>query len=853
MKDFKFHHIQRAPMFTTLFVVFLTAVGVSYFAVQDAVNTTIHNEAVSIAETVANQALTARSVYAKEVGEKTKKDGFGPHVNYKNKPGFTPLPAQFLKAVGLASDKNTADLYRYKLVSKWNIEPTQGLNDEFLSWAWPQLEAQDQKKPKGAIDWQPIYRFEDQNGERVLRYLRADPASAESCASCHNNYETNPQVMARRQALAIPVGKVWKQHQLLGALSVTIPLADIELMAAGQIQETSILIFILLLSSFGTVTWYSLRLAKKESNLAQTEAELRVSEQKRQDTNALLLAKQDMERAFSELSTYMQGIDQHAMVSVTDADGYLLQVNEKFCEISGYTWEEMKGKTHRMFHSGEHNEAFFNALWQTISKGENWRGEICNKTKDGDLYWTDTSIVPLKDDAGQIARYIAIRIDTTERKESENHLRYIGTHDSLTGLPNRTLLMDRIQQAIVHDRRRECRAAVIYIDLDRFKVVNDTLGRHIGDELLIEVARRVKSCVREEDTVARPGGDEFNILLPNIQNAQDAKLVADDLLEILKEPYYIQDQELHLSASIGISIFPDDGDKVGELLKNSDIALYHAKERGRNNCKFYTAEMNEKAEQKHVLISHLRNALLEEEFKLYYQPIVDLKTGKIRSVEALMRWFHPERGMIPPDQFIPLAEETGLIIPIGEWVIEEACDQVNAWLEEGCKVPSIAVNLSARQFAQKDLVEVFERILKEKKVDTKYITLEITEGTLIDNTEVVIERMKALKKMGFKIAVDDFGTGYSSLSYLKLFPIDTLKIDRAFILDTPECQEDIAIVKTIIVLAHSLKMKVIAEGIEKKPQLEFLKDENCDYYQGYYFSKPAPADEITALLKKEEK
>ena len=840
---------QQWFMIAIIAIIFVIASLNTYRAVYNAVNHTIENQALSVAEIVAKQATAARSVYSKNVAKKLKDDGTGPHIDYAEKSGFVPIPAQFLKMVGKKSANEADFLYKYKPVSKWNLEPTQGVDDDFLRWAWPQLEEQDKEDPQGPITWNPISRIEGEGNNRVLRYLYADPAAQMSCVHCHNSYEIKEDIQQRRAKNEIILGKQWKQHQLMGALSVTIPLAKVEFVAKEQIQKTTILVFVILISSLLVMVFYSFRLIKQERYLSEAENELYLSEEKRAASDTLLLAKQDVERAFYELSTYMQGIDQHAMVSVTDKDGVIIQVNDKFCQTSGYRSEDLIGQNHRILASGKHSKAFFFDLWSVISSGEIWSGEICNRAKEGGLYWFDTSIVPLKNEEGDIHRYISIRIDITERKKTEERMVHMGTHDGLTGLPNRVLLQDRIKQALAHNRRYNICAGVLFIDLDQFKIINDSLGHDIGDLLLVEVTSRLLACVRDEDTVARQGGDEFIILLPSISEPEHAEIVGNSILKALVQPYNIKGNQLHISASIGISVFPDDAEDVSTLMKNSDTAMYNAKEKGRNNCQRFRSEMNSLAEEKHEMLTHLRQALSNNEFELYYQPIVDINSNEIISLEALLRWKHPEKGTISPYEFIPLAEESGLIVPIGNWVLETGCMQLRSWMDKGYDVPRLSINLSVRQFYQKDFIATIEGALRRTGVEGHYLDLEITEGILMENTDELIATMHKIKDMGIRISVDDFGTGYSSLSYIKRFPIDTLKIDRSFVIDIPSNSGDAAIVKTIIALAHSLKMDVIAEGVEDKEQLAFLKEQKCDKYQGYFYSRPCPVSEIIKLFK----
>ncbi len=436
-----------------------------------------------------------------------------------------------------------------------------------------------------------------------------------------------------------------------------------------------------------------------------------------------------------------------------------------------------------------------------------------------------------------------------ERKQAEQRIMEMATHDVLTGLPNRNLLLDRIAQALAHDRRSQEQAAVLFIDLDHFKVINDSLGHDVGDLLLQEVATRLITAARGEDTVARRGGDEFIVLLPNITGPQDAEAVAQKILNGLMQPYYIHGKELHIGSSIGISLFPDDGRDVEVLLKNSDIAMYHAKESGRNNYQFFSSEMNRRSVERHSLGVDLRHALERNELLLYFQPVVDMPSAKLIGMEVLLRWQHSKQGLIPPSGFIPLAEETGMIVPIGEWVLRQSCLQIKAWQSQGYDVPKLAVNLSAQQFRQKTLVADIARILAETGVEGRCLTLEITESMLVENIEKTILALQQLNALGLEISIDDFGTGYSSLSYLKRYPINTLKIDRSFVRDIATDPNDAAIIAAIIAMARSLKMKVIAEGVETEEQLAFLMQQECGCYQGYYFSKPLPAVEAESKLQ----
>ena len=433
-----------------------------------------------------------------------------------------------------------------------------------------------------------------------------------------------------------------------------------------------------------------------------------------------------------------------------------------------------------------------------------------------------------------------------ESKRLQRHLAY---HDALTILPNRHLLHDRLQQALAQSKRSGKLAALLFLDLDGFKRINDTLGHGIGDLLLKSVAKRLKTTVRQVDTVARLGGDEFTVVLLEINHAQDAKDVAQKILKVISEPYKIEEHELFVTASVGISIYPDDGSDIESLIRKADIAMYRAKGQGKNNYQVYNLSMDAKFFERLTLENSLRKAVENEELVAYYQPQVDLRTGEITGVEALVRWQHQKFGLVPPDKFIPLAEETGVILEIDEWMMKTACRQIKNWEREGIANIRVAVNLSTRQFRQKNLTEKVAQILNDSAVQPKNLCLEITENEVMHNIETTVEILQALKKMGVLLSLDDFGTGYSSLSYLKRFPIDIIKIDRTFVNGIPSDRDDTAISTAIVVLAHSMELQVIAEGVEKSEQIAFLQSLQCDEIQGFYFSRPLNAETVTDLLK----
>ncbi len=524
-------------------------------------------------------------------------------------------------------------------------------------------------------------------------------------------------------------------------------------------------------------------------------------------------------------------------------------VNSAYERTTGYSSQEVVGKSCRLLDSGELNQPQIGNIHQAIREQRDGSAILCNYRKDGGLFWFELSFSPVRDEAGGVTHFVGVLNDITERKRNESQLERQANYDELTGLANRNLFQDRLNQALIYSRRHECGLAVLFIDLDHFKNINDSLGHDAGDALLIQVASRLTRSVREGDTVARQGGDEFVLLLAEIRAEDDASEITQKLLKAMSAPFDIGGRELHVTCSIGIASYPKDGEDRQTLLKNADAAMYRAKEMGRNNAQFYAAEMNVKAMERLLLESSLHHALERNEFLLHYQPQVDLRSGEITGMEVLVRWQHPELGLVYPDRFIPVAEDSGLIISLGEWVLRTACAQNKAWQRAGLKPISVAVNLSARQFRQPNLVEVVAGILGETGLDPVHLDLEVTEGLVMQNVEATIATLGRLKAMGVKLSIDDFGTGYSSLSYLKRFPIHTLKIDQSFVRDITTDPSDAAIAKTIISMAHELGLMVIAEGVETEEQKSFLCLRHCDEMQGYLFSRPVPAAEFENLLR----
>ncbi len=536
-------------------------------------------------------------------------------------------------------------------------------------------------------------------------------------------------------------------------------------------------------------------------------------------------------------------------VVITDLTPRILTVNRAYTEITGYEEAEVVGRNPSLLKSGRQEEAFYQMLWANLLEAGHWQGEIWNRRKNGEIYPQLLTISSVYDGEGLPSHYVGVMTDISQLKQSEARLEHLAHYDPLTDLPNRLLLQSRLEHALEHAERHQQQIAVLFLDLDRFKDVNDSLGHPVGDELLEALARRLGERLREDDTLGRLGGDEFLVLLENLERPEDAAGVAKTLLQLLEQPFSLPSgHEVYVGASIGISLYPDDGLNVTELIKNADVAMYQAKEQGRNTASFYTPSLTVAANERLDMEARLRRALAKGEFVLHYQPQLATQSGVLIGCEALVRWNSPEEGMISPLRFIPLAEATGLIVPLGEWVLRTACAQAKAWLDAGMPPLLMSVNLSGRQLQQRDIVQRVAAILEETGLPADRLKLELTESMIMGRGEQAVELLHALKALGLYLSIDDFGTGYSSLAYLKRFPIDELKIDQGFVRDIPHDLNDTEIAAAIIAMARNLNLKVMAEGVETREQLDFLKRQGCHAYQGYLFSRPVPADEFVRLL-----
>ncbi|SKB07409.1 diguanylate cyclase/phosphodiesterase with PAS/PAC sensor(s) [Pseudomonas extremaustralis] len=531
-------------------------------------------------------------------------------------------------------------------------------------------------------------------------------------------------------------------------------------------------------------------------------------------------------------------------VLVTDARGLIVHVNRAFIEITGYQREDVLGRLPSLFKSGRHSALFYQQMFQSLQRTGEWSGEIWNRRKSGEIYPQWQTIRVIYDDQDHLSHYVAVFSDISAIKESEHELAHLAHHDPLTDLPNRLLFTDRAKQALALAQTQKRGCALLLLDLDHFKIINDSLGHNVGDQLLKLAGERLQALLGPSVTLARLGGDEFAVLAESCTQVVQAAALAQRILAALQQPFNFDGHQLFVSASIGISLFPNDALSAEQLLRNADSALFKAKSAGREGYALYTEELTAHAQNRVEIAGELRRALQQEELRVYYQPVHDLHDGRLVGVEALVRWQHPERGLVPPGEFIPIAERTGLIADIDGWVMNQACRQMCQWLADGVPVRFVAVNVSSRLFARRELYEQVAKVLHDTGLDPTFLELEVTESAVMDDPEVALEQLHRLRELGLRLAIDDFGTGYSSLLRLKRLPVQKLKIDQGFVAGLPWDEDDAAIVRVVIALAKSMGMQVQAEGIEQVEQAQFLLDLACDMGQGYWFGRPMPAIDI---------
>lgn len=536
-------------------------------------------------------------------------------------------------------------------------------------------------------------------------------------------------------------------------------------------------------------------------------------------------------------------------VVVSDSRNRIINVNNAFCRITGYAHDEVVGQTPGLLKSGRHDETFYREMWTALLNNGSWQGEIWNRRKDGEIYPQWQTINSVRDNTGKLTHYVAVFSDISVLKQTRQEIDFLAHHDPLTRLPNRLLLNERLTNALIRAKRREQRLGLIFVDLDRFKTVNDSLGHTAGDELLRLAAKRMLGLCREEDTLARLGGDEFVVLVESLGETEDIMPIAQRLQRGFARPFEINGQLIHLSASLGMSIFPEDGEEGGELLTNADAAVTQAKLSGRNTYAFYTQALTENARLQMSLQAELHQAIRRQQLQVFYQPQIDLHSGQVIALEALVRWQHPQRGLIPPAEFLPVAQHVGLLIPIDDYVLQQACLQMREWLDAGYPLKCVAVNMSGSTLERGDVINKVRKALASASLAASHLELELTESEIMQQDERCIETLDALRALGVRLSIDDFGTGYSSLLRLKRLPVDTLKIDRGFVNDLPGSANDSAISRAIIALGQSLQMSIVAEGIETRAQHDLLREMKCDVGQGYLYSKPQDANAMSAYLQ----
>ena len=560
----------------------------------------------------------------------------------------------------------------------------------------------------------------------------------------------------------------------------------------------------------------------------------------------IVLERNQSQESLRLFQKVYEGSDEGIMV--TDSNRAILLVNNSFTRVTGYTIDELRGQTPKVIASGKHNELFYASMWESIKTFGHWRGEVWNRRKNGEIFPEWLGISAVKDPSGNTTHYVGSFTDISDKKNAEQQIEFLSSHDALTGLPNLMLFKDRIENAIALAARSNSKVAMINLDLDNFKLLNESFGHAVGDELLVSAAALLKSCLRETDSICRRGGDEFIIMLTNMIDTEAISTVVDNIFKKISTPLQLGDRTVSLSCSIGIAVYPDDGDNFEALLNPAGKAMIKAKEDGRNTYRYFTEQLNTDSLE-YLRIAHaLREAIEYNQFELYYQPQIDMISGRVIGAEALIRWNHPGEGQVQPGRFINIAEQTGLIVKIGEWVLHEACRQAMVWQKAGLPAITMAVNVSAVQFRRGDIEKLVQIELERSGLLPQYLELELTESVLLHNMDQMQAILTKLKDLGVKLAIDDFGTGYSSLAYLKKFKIDRLKIDQSFVRDIATDPNDAAIIRAIVQMAHTLNLRAIAEGVEDQEMLRQLRDCLCDEVQGYYLARPMPAEKFSEYL-----
>jgi diguanylate cyclase (GGDEF)-like protein/PAS domain S-box-containing protein len=591
-----------------------------------------------------------------------------------------------------------------------------------------------------------------------------------------------------------------------------------------------------------------------ELRKARDELELRVRERTAELTRTneqMRLEIAERRRAEAGLSLAGRIIDwSNEAILVIDPEGSIVKVNHAFSKITGYSPDEVLNELYTRFHQGPDAQNSGQEMWQSLRERGEWQGEVWDKRKTGELYPKLLSMSAVRDSNNEVTHYVGIFSDITRLKETERRLIRLAHYDSLTGLPNRILFRKRLHEALIGSGAKGKSVAVMLLDLDRFKNINETMGHRFGDKVLRAVANTLTACLVGHDTAGRLGGDEFAVVLPEVSGAAEVAKVARGIQGALSVPMVIDRREVFITASLGVALYPSDGDKVDVLLQNADTALHFAKERGKNRCRLFSRDMNSEISRRQRLEHLIRVALMRAQFVLHYQPVIDIGSMKIVSAEALLRWRHPRHGPLSAERLIPVAEETGLIIPVGEWVLRTACHQNREWQRMGLQPIRISVNFSGRQLKEQNIAYTVQRILKEADLDPSFLEIELTESIMLDDPEATQKTLLDLKKQGVGIAIDDFGTGYSSLNYLRSLPANKLKIDKCFLKGVSSDPQEQALVRAILTVAHSRELVVVAEGVETFEQFDFLRVNHCDQMQGYYVKPPIEADLFTNLLRK---